>query len=468
MTMNQKFREKENPSAKIAFFVWDSHQYYNYKNIASYLTESEYVVCDTWHANIRDRGNGCHIDEIIDLLEKNNCHWRVITEINDSSFIEYFLKKYDILVSTLMWPPLSTLSFKTLFSRKKTVRILDGCSKGLATFAPWSAYFDIALAYGSYTEEYLKLINTTYIVGNHKFDDWFSGAVNREETENIMARLDPSKKTILYLPTHSGLSSLHNYASAVALLRKKYNVLAKLHRHSWLSEANASVRLLQDGVLMYGSKDDLLSLIAVADAVITDSSSVSLEVLLSGKPMIILDVVSLDKEAWRKHQEGEEFNGYWYSGGLEYEESAGKKLRDIFFNFNLLVKSPDKIESALLGAFGEDWKASEDERNKFKNYIFAHQDGKSGERAARIIRNFLTMPKPTSPLLGAAIRAYFPVLNKNYAFGIQKALREIKRKDQEIKKLRIENLTYYIIKKEQNILKKIYLLLKYLLNGDNL
>ena len=91
--MYQKFREKENPSAKIAFFVWDPHQYYNYKNIAGHLTESEYIVCDTWHADIGDRGNGSHIDEIIDLLEKNNCHWRVITEINNSYFIEYFFKK---------------------------------------------------------------------------------------------------------------------------------------------------------------------------------------------------------------------------------------------------------------------------------------------------------------------------------------------------------------------------------------
>ncbi len=456
---NKRFKEKENPSAKIAFFVWDSHQYYNYKNIAAYLPEAEYVVCDTWHSDIGARGTA-HIEEIIGILEKNGCHWRVLTELNDTIFIEKFLEKYDILASTLMMAPLTSISSKEWFFKKKTVRILDGCSKGLATFAPWSSYFDIVFAYGPYTEEYLNLINTTYTIGNHKFDDWFSGAVNQKEIEHIKTKLDPNKKTILYLPTHSGLSSLYDFAGAVDLLGEKYNVLAKLHRHSGLSEKEAYVPLLNGKVFIFGSKDDLLPLLAASDLVISDSSSVSLEVLLVNKPMVILDVADFNKESWRKHQQAEEFNDFWYSGGLEYEESAGKKLRDLFSNFGFVAKSPDEIEKAIEQVCGENWEASNGERQKLKDYIFSYQDGKSGERAAKIIHEFLTAPKPLPPLLGAAMRAYFVNVEKNYKFGIQKMDKVIKLQNQKLSQYFKEAEAYRLIKNEKSLIGKISKVLK--------
>lgn len=453
---NKHFKEKENPSAKIAFFTWDCHQYHLYKNIVKHLPEAEYVICDTWYQTIYDRG-AAHIEEIIELLEKNKCHWRVMTELNAIPEIEFLLKKYEILAAFHMWPPLATLPW---FFKKKTVRILDGCGKGLATFAPWSAYFDIALAYGPYTEEYLRPLNITYITGDQKFDEWFSKTINPEEIKRIKTKINPNKKTLLYLPTHSGLSSIYKFSQAIASLREKYNVLVKLHRLNKLIDSEAITPLLQKDILIFESKDDVLPLLSVSDIIVSDSSSAALETLLTDKPMIILDTSS-NKEAWQKHQEGEEFNGFWYSGGIEYVESAGKKLRDLFLRFGLVAQNPDEIESALKNAFGASWDASLKERHQFRNYIFAHQDGTSGERAANIIREFLNKPKPTPPLLGAAIRAYFPNLEKNYKLGIQKMDGIIKLKNQRLSQYSKEAEVYRLIKNEKSLIGKISKVLKH-------
>lgn len=459
------FKENENSSAKIAFFVWDPLQYYLYKNIVKHLPEAEYVVCDRWYQTISGYGIA-HIEEIIELLTQNQCQWRVITELNDTSGIETLLKKYEMLIATHMWPPLTALSTREWFFKKKTVRILDGCGKGLATFAPWSAYFDIALAYGPYTEEYLRLLNTTYVIGNQKFDDWFLHTVDGGEIKYIKTKVDQNKKTLLYLPTHGGLSSLHLFAHAIASLEEKYNILVKLHRHSKLIEPEAIKPLLRDEIKLFESKDDLLPLLYAADLVISDSSSVALEVLLVDKPMVLLDVIS-DEEVWQKHQEGEEFNGFWYSGGIEYIESAGKKLRDLFSRFGLTAKNPEEVESALKNAFGANWDASRKERHQFRNYIFAHQNGTSGERAANIIREFLNKPKPIPPLLGAAIRAYFPNIEKSYKFAIQKMDRVIKLQDQKLQKKLFqyskEAEAYRLIKNEKSMIGKISRILKHFL-----
>lgn len=458
------FKEKENLSAKIAFFVWDPLQYYLYKNIVKYLPEAEYVVCDRWYQTIGDRGTA-HIEEITHLFEKNNCRWRVITELNNPSVVEALLKKYEILVASHMWPPLTALPEKEWFLKKKTVRVLDGCAKGLATFAPWSAYFDIALAFGPYTEENLLLLNTTRTVGYPKFDEWFSHAVNQEETQRIRPQVNPNKKILLYLPTHGGLSSLHVFTEAIISLKERYNILVKLHRHNKLTEPDVVNLLTRGGVTLFESKDDMLSLLDAADAIISDSSSAALETLLTDKPMIILDTSLSNKEAWRKHEEGEEFNGFWYSGNIEYRESAGKKLRDLFSRFGLIAQNPEEIDSALKNAFGASWDASSKERHKFRNYIFSHQDGTSGERAANVIREFLNKPKPTPPLLGAAIRAYFPNLEKSYKLGIQKMDRAMKLQNQKFQKklsqYSKEAEAYRLIKNEKSLISKIFRVLKH-------
>lgn len=462
------FKEKENLSAKIAFFVWDPLQYYLYKNIVKHLPEAEYVICDTWYQTIDNRG-AAHIEEIVELLEKNKCQWRVITELDNTSGVETLLKKYEMLVASHMWPPLTALSTKEWFFKKKTVRILDGCAKGLATFAPWSAYFDIALAFGPYTEEYLLLLNTTHTVGYPKFDEWFSRAVNQEETKRIRLQVNPNKKILLYLPTHGGLSSLHVFANAIVSLRERYNILVKLHRHNKLTEPDAVTLLTQEDIMLFESKDDMLPLLDAADAIISDSSSAALETLLTDKPMIILDMSS-NQEAWRKHEEGDEFNGFWYSGGIEYKESAGKKLRDLFSRFGLTAQNPEEIESALKNAFGTSWDASLKERHQFRDYIFAHQDGTSGERAANIIREFLNKPKPMPPLLGAAIRAYFPNLEKSYKFQIQKLINIQVENNRKIQTLRQKLAQYQkdakfleALRNEKWLAKKIALIFKYFL-----
>lgn len=454
-----KFTENQNPDAKIAFLAWNPFHYYVYKNIAKHLPEAEYVVCDTWYQTIWDRGPK-HLEKTIDILNKNKCYWWVITELNDTSLIKNFFDKYEIIVAVHSWPPLSAVLTKSFFQHKKLVRVLYGNAKGLVTFAPWSAFFDIVLTYGPYTQEHIAPINISHAIGNPKFDDWFDQSIDPDSLKQIRNNLDPAKKTLLYLPTHSGLSSLHMHGKNIKLLGDRFNILVKLHHLNKLTEKEIVREIMEDPrILAFDEEDDILPLFHLADVIVSDSSSAALEALLVDKPMVILDPAS-NQEAQQKHAEGEEFNGYWYSGGLEYAEGAGHKLRQLFSKFQLVVQSANDLEPAIHRALGTSWNLFKSERDEFCNYIFAHRDGKSGKRAADIIRDFLTRPKPTPPILGAAIRAYLPNLELNYKLGIQRMDQAIKKRDLKIRELEKKLLLYQEIKKEHNFLKKTQLIMR--------
>lgn len=435
------FEESPNPDAKIAFVMWTPFHFYVYKNIAKHLPESEFVIADTSYMPLTYRG-GKHIQDSVDTLKEAGCYWRVILERKDRDTIARFFDRYEVIVSVLLSEPLDSLRWETSWlQKKKAVRINYGVGKDLSTFAPWSAYFDITLTDGRYTHQYLKHLSNSYIVGVPKFDDWFNKTIDEDLINRVQKLLDPAKKTVLYLPTHGGLSSLYKFGSAVRDLSGGYNLLVKFHHHNFLSETKI-VKEFQTNqkIFTFSEKDDVLPLFLLADIVISDSSSAALETILVDKPLVLLDTVSGNEVAWKQHIEGEEFNGMWYSGALTHSESMEQIIKRPPFRVGEVVRQIEElgpaVEKILYSHAGY-----ANNRAYLRNKLFSYNDGNCGKRAANIIGEFIYKEKPRPPLLSLAIRGFYKTRFKHLAFQIEqrdqelKLFREFKNEKTQLRKL---------------------------------
>lgn len=418
------------------------------------------MVCDTWFNNIYERGSA-HIYEITSFLKEKGAFWRVLPELVAGAVIKKFFERYKIIVSVWLVPPLDSLSFDDWFSEKKSVRVLYGTMKNLATFAPWTANFDKVLAYGDYSQKYLCQLSESHIVGNPKFDDWFGNTLDDKAINILRTKLDPNKQTVLYLPTHSNLSSLPKFGDAVRDLKSSYNVLIKFHNHNHLTESEAVRKIIADKDLFtFNSKDDILTLFAVADIVISDASSVVAEAVLVDKPLVILDTTS-DKDFWNRHLFGPEFNGFWHSGGLVSSNSMSERVKKQDEAISKVISNSDELMAAVMTAESDGMLYAEN-RKKLKSELFSFNDGKCGERAARIIKDFLREEKPEKPLLGAAVTSFFPIAKKNYEFTVRQYDAKIAKKDKRIAELtreiqkQLSTISLFEkIKKEKNIFMKM-------------
>ncbi|HWP35030.1 MAG TPA: CDP-glycerol glycerophosphotransferase family protein, partial [Thermodesulfobacteriota bacterium] len=141
------------------------------------------------------------------------------------------------------------------------------------------------------------------LIGYPKVDGLVTGRWPRAAT---LARLglDPARPVLLYAPTWSAASSLHLFGEAIvrALRATGHQVIVKLHdraydrreRYSagvdWAARlaplaADPGVRLVTD--------PDATPLLAAADLLVSDHSSVAFEFLLVDRPLVIFDLPGL-------------------------------------------------------------------------------------------------------------------------------------------------------------------------------
>lgn len=431
-TKTNFFEENPNQNARIAFVVWTAFDYYVYKNIARHLPESEFVVCNTWFKPFK-RGGGSSVLGSIEVLKKHNEHWRVIKHIRlddqaELKIIEKFFEQYDVIVALRLWPPIASTLFNLWLFKKKSVLVNYGVGKDLVTFAPWVALFDIVLADGPHTHKYFRLLSDSYLIGVPKYDDWFSKDSSPWGKEDCCEKygMDPSKKTILFLPTHSIFSSLHKFNSVILDLTPQYNVLIKFHYLNQYVEKEIMEKIRSNSrVITFDERDDLVQLMSVSDVIVSDSSSAGLEAVLIDKPLVILDTNE-------KHTANDEdFNGLWHSSAQMYMGSIEQRLKDRDKEVGPVVVSPDMLASSLVEALDSS-DLYKKNRKKFKKDLFAFNDGKCGQRAAYIIRKFMNGKlESKTPLLGMAIRSYFSSKSKDYQkrwAERSKELEELKRK----------------------------------------
>lgn len=147
------------------------------------------------------------------------------------------------------------------------------------------------------------------LIGYPKLDRLVNGSYNRDEVRRSLG-LAPRRPAALYAPTYSEASSLHLAGEEIvgSLVRAGLNVMVKLHDRSldpdprynggidWRARFTSLQRQQPDRV-RFVETGDASPLLAAADLMVTDHSSIGFEYLVLDRPLLVFDAPDLPSAA---------------------------------------------------------------------------------------------------------------------------------------------------------------------------
>ncbi|MBL8766087.1 MAG: CDP-glycerol glycerophosphotransferase family protein [Planctomycetes bacterium] len=134
------------------------------------------------------------------------------------------------------------------------------------------------------------------MIGLPKLDRLVDGSIDRFQ---VLAKLgaDPTKKTVLYAPTGDEGNSLHRNGMDIleTMLGQDVNFIVKPHDHAMRDKScgidwRAKLATWKHPRLFVDLGSDVVPLLAAADILITDASSVAFEYTLLDRPIVFWDV----------------------------------------------------------------------------------------------------------------------------------------------------------------------------------
>jgi hypothetical protein len=148
------------------------------------------------------------------------------------------------------------------------------------------------------------------LIGYPKLDRLASGGFDAAAVRSAL-RLAPRRPVVLYAPTYSEASSLHLAGEAIvrALVAGGFSVIVKLHDRSldsdpryhggvdWRARFAALVEEAGPARLHFADVADASPLLAAADVMVTDHSSIGFEYLVRDRPLIVFDAPDLPQAA---------------------------------------------------------------------------------------------------------------------------------------------------------------------------
>jgi hypothetical protein len=294
---------------RIGFVGWNPFQFIHIKKLASTFPGSCFVI-----EKRKDFINEFS-DDILKNLQTPIMVW-------DRAKMPTLDGVFDIIVCQTPFSRIET------FEKSKIAMIQYGYAKEPHNYGPWRAFADVCLTYGPYASNRIEYFSPTVSVGNPRYDDWHRDSFHQSAKLKHSNKLNPNRKTVLYLPTWGDLSSVDHYVSAIYDLAEDFNVLMKMHHNTELLETSRKDKLNMGAICHFGANDDLLELLALSDVVISDYSGAIFDAVYCRKPVVLLDADLSDQMG------GKKIDGY----SLEYSR------RD---ELGLTVCSPDELAPAV-------------------------------------------------------------------------------------------------------------------------
>ena len=324
----------------------------------------------------------------IGFLGAQNARYRLYAPTEDRG--RKFFKRYDL------FPYHSVFNLNIDLPTQKKIRIMYGHSKDSYNFGAWSRAYDLGFTYGPYSQKRMSIFTNGIEVGNSRFDDWFNGALGTTRIMNLKKdlALDPSKKTVLYLPTHGDLSSLDTCIKEIVRLSDTYNVMIRPHFLTHYAEQDKLKKIIQsDGVrskkiFWLDDFSDLTELLSVSDLVISDNSGAIFDAVLADKPTVLIDILPasyFEKDMWTRVQR----SSFYWTFPQTYPDSIEQKVKNIpELRPGEVVSRADMLAAAVTATFARDEHYKKN-RAKLRDMLFVHCDGTSGTRAADAIRELM-------------------------------------------------------------------------------
>jgi len=382
--------ENTDSNIKIGFVVFYPFHYYVYKNVYKHIrNEAEFII--DMGAFFPTEQPAELLEDTIHLLQKEKVNFRTLyfQDYLEKGSLESFLSKYVVLVS--VWR--RGCIVHPCAKEKRRVHMTYGIGKDLGTYAVGNRMYDLILSHGKRDHDIFSMYTTAEIVGNPKFDDWFNGNFDSELLKSLSRRLDKNKKTILYLPTHGDLSSIDELADELKKVSSLYNIIVKFHYYTPREEPERVKKLQDQRMIAFRDDTDLLSLLRVADLVISDNSSAIFDAILADKPLLVTDFLS------KEYLDVEHKKPKYYRRGIARISTYSGSIEQRIKQDKLIVKieNPSQLQNGIRQALKDD-KYFKDERKKLRDRLFSFQDGNSGKRAATAIKKLIDTALPERPL----------------------------------------------------------------------
>lgn len=342
---------------RVGFVVWNPFMVYHMKAIAENVSNAEFLVLD-FQSNI-------------DVMSSFGDAFDPFSEFDHRVVTPKDLERMDGEFDAVVCP--NPIAGMERLTRTRCIGMQYSMAKDRYVNGPWRAMFDLTMTYGRYSAERIAPFCPTVMVGNPRFDRWFSDDPPQVPSD---VRLDPSRPVLLYLPTWGEFSSVDQFMPAVVDLADEFNVLLKVHHKTDTHEpARKAIAASVDRVHFFGALDDLLPLLRVADVILSDYSGAIFDAIYVRKPVVLL-------QADPASVVGKKF-------GFESIEYA---RRD---QIGPVVSSPLELRNVLSEHFGGRMDFRE-KNERLRAEIFEF-DSSSGAIAARAIEEFLAHP-PERPL----------------------------------------------------------------------
>lgn len=348
---------------KIGFVVWNPFMVYHMKAIAENVPSAEFLVLDN--------------QPNVDVRALFGSAFETVFGFNHRVVTPKELESMDGEFDAVVCP--NPIAGMERLRRTKCIGMQYSMAKDRYVNGPWRAMFDLTMTYGRYSAERIAPFCPTAMVGNPRFDRWFSDDPPRAPAD---LRLDSSRPVILYLPTWGEFSSVDQFMSAIIDLADEYNVLLKVHHKTDTHEpARKAIAASGERVHFFGALDDLLPLLAVADVILSDYSGAIFDAIYVRKPVVLL-------QADPASVVGKKF-------GFESIEYARRN------EIGPVVSSPHDLRGVLAAHFRGELDYRE-KNERLRAEIFEY-DADSGAIAARAIEEFLEHP-PERPLYQIYLR----------------------------------------------------------------
>lgn len=256
---------------RCCFIVWNPFQVVQFANLATRFDQAPYIV-------IEMPGNEGFFDDPYVSSSKFQ-----FVRIRPEE-VEALDTAFDLVFFQSPFPNQERLT------QARLIAVQYGLAKERHNYGEWRSLADLNFTYGDYSRERIEHFAPAISVGNPKFDAWpeyESGMV--PAVDDLQSTLDSSKPTLLFMPTWGGLGSFHILLPELARLQSTYNILIKIHHNdahrdvpAWRSEAS-SFGLTH---LFEGSADQL-TLLRVADLVISDFSGAIFDAIFARVPVVL-------------------------------------------------------------------------------------------------------------------------------------------------------------------------------------
>ncbi len=261
-------------TTRIAFTGWNPFQFRHVKNIAKYLPGAFFLV--------EDRRNG-NLEAFSDVFFYNTENPVIVVK---KGWLARLEDHFDVFVTQVVFPSIQQIT------RSKIVMLQYGYAKEPHNYGIWRSLADVNITYGPYASEKISRYTPVAACGNPEADDWEDPLFHRACRERFAGQLDPAKQTVLYAPTWGNLSSVEIYLESVLALRSRYNVLIKMHHNTDILEDRGERMRSLENVHVYGANENIFSLLAVSDLMISDYSGAIFDGFYCRCPLVLLDIPS--------------------------------------------------------------------------------------------------------------------------------------------------------------------------------